>query len=122
MVAQRKALRLLWHDRCDIIRRQAVTDKATNLTDFKEVTIAQNQPCKLSFESSATADGTPVAAITQSVKLFLAPDLIIPAGCKISVRRTVAGKERTFEYANSGEPEIYSEHQEILLKAFEGWA
>lgn len=117
----RKALELLWRDRCTVIIHTKVTDPETKLTDFQEVTLLEDQPCKLSFETLTSNDGEPVAAVQQAVKLFLSPDVVIPAGCKIVVTRP-NDLTRQFVYTCSGEPGVFSDHQEINLTLFERWA
>lgn len=119
--AQRKALERLWKDRCSVFVRKKVTDPTTKLTDFVETPLLQDQPCKLSFETLTSSSGDPVAAITQTVKLFLSPDVEIPAGCKIVVTR-FNDLERKFTYSKSGEAGVFANHQEILLELFRGYA
>lgn len=119
--AQRKALERLWKDRCTVYHRVKVTDPKTKLTDFDEKPLLQDQPCKLSFETLNSTDGDHVAMVAQSVKLFISPDVEIPAGCKIVVTR-FNDLERTFTYSRSGEPGIFTNHQEIMLEPFKGYA
>ena len=119
--AQRKALERLWKDRCTVYHRVKVTDTKTKLTDFDEKPLLQDQPCKLSFETLNSTDGDHVATVAQSVKLFISPDVEIPAGCKIVVTR-FNDLERTFTYSRSGEPGIFTNHQEIMLEPFKGYA
>lgn len=119
--AQRKALERLWKDRCTVYHRVKVTDPKTKLTDFDEKQLLQDQPCKLSFETLNSTDGDHVATVAQSVKLFISPDVEIPAGCKIVVTR-FNDLERTFTYSRSGEPGIFTNHQEIMLEPFKGYA
>lgn len=119
--AQRKALERLWKDRCTVYHRVKVTDPKTKLTDFDEKSLLQDQPCKLSFETLNSTDGDHVATVAQSVKLFISPDVEIPAGCKIVVTR-FNDLERTFTYSRSGEPGIFTNHQEIMLEPFKGYA
>ena len=119
--AQRKALERLWKDRCSVFVKKKVTDPTTKLTDFVETPLLQDQPCKLSFETLTSSSGDPVAAITQTVKLFLSPDLEIPAGCKIVVTR-FNDLERKFTYSQSGEAGVFTNHQEIQLVPFKGYA
>ena len=116
--AQRKALERLWKDRCTVYHRVKVTDPKTKLTDFDEKPLLQDQPCKLSFETLTSSTGDPVATVSQSVKLFISPDVVIKAGSKIIVTQ----HGRTTEYSNSGVPAVYPTHQEIMLTLFEGWA
>ena len=119
--AQRKALERLWKDRCTVYHRVKVTDPKTKLTDFDEKPLLQDQPCKLSFETLNSTDGDHVATVAQSVKLFISPDVEIPAGCKI-VGTRFNDLERTFTYSRSGEPGIFTNHQEIMLEPFKGYA
>ena len=119
--AQRKALERLWKDRCTVYHRVKVTAPKTKLTDFDEKPLLQDQPCKLSFETLNSTDGDHVATVAQSVKLFISPDVEIPAGCKIVVTR-FNDLERTFTYSRSGEPGIFTNHQEIMLEPFKGYA
>ena len=119
--AHRKALERLWKDRCSIFIREEVTDPVTHLTDFEEKPLLQDRPCKLSFETLTSTNGDEVATAQQVVKLFLSPDVKVPAGCKIVVTRP-NDMERTFTYARSGEPGVFSNHQEIMLEPFRGWA
>lgn len=117
----RKALEWLWKDRCTIYLQKKVTDPQTKLTDFVESPLLENQPCKLSFETLSENKGDPVAIKTQSVKLFLSSDVEIPAGCKIVVRR-FNDLQREFVYSKSGEPGVFTDHQEIQLVPFKGYA
>ena len=119
--AQRKTLERLWKDRCTVYHRVKVTDPKTKLTDFDEKPLLQDQPCKLSFETLNSTDGDHVATVAQSVKLLISPDVEIPAGCKIVVTR-FNDLERTFTYSRSGEPGIFTNHQEIMLEPFKGYA
>ena len=119
--AQRKALEKLWKDRCTVIQRVEVTNPDTKLTDFEEKPLLQDQPCKLSFETLTSTEGDPVATTAQAVKLFMPPDVEIPAGCKVIVTRSNDLK-RVFTFSSSGVPGVFSNHQEIPLKLFRGWA
>lgn len=119
--AQRKALERLWLDRCDIYMQAEVTDPATCLTDFTEILLVREQPCKLSFSSLAPAAGDALPVVTQSVKLFLSPEVSVPAGCRIVVTRP-GRVPRSFTYAKSGEAGVFANHQEINLTLWEGYA
>jgi len=122
--AQRKALERLWKDRCFVFQKGQVTDPDTNLTDFQETPLFEDQPCKLSFEKLTSTDGDNAAERFQSVKLFLSPDMVIPAGCKIVVKRFNRQGElvREFTFAHSGEAGVFTNHQEIYLTIWKGWA
>lgn len=96
-----------------------VEDPITHVTTFKDVPLFIDQKCKLSYEkqTATTPTGGP-AVIAQTTKLFIAPELDIPAGSKIIV--TQHGK--TTDYARSGEPAVYTDHQEITLDLFKEYA
>jgi len=119
MVNQRKALELLWKDTCSIIIRQESQNPINKRIEFGEVPVYENQPCKLSFKTiTSTTDNNNAALVTQATKLFLAPEVNIPAGSKI----TVTHNGKTTDYEKSGEPANFSNHQEIPLELFKGWA
>lgn len=119
--AQRKALERLWRDRCNIYVQVETTDPATHLTDFEEMPLLLDQPCKLSFETLTSTNGDELPVVAQSVKLFLSPDFVVPAGCKIVVTRPNSF-ERTFTFAKSGEAGVFTNHQEINLTLWKGYA
>ena len=119
--AVRTALERLWKDRCSVFVKEKVTDPTTHLTDFEEMPLLQDQPCKLSFETLSSTDGDHVSKVAQSVKLFISPDVEIPAGCKIVVKR-FNNLEREFTYSKSGEAGVFTNHQEIMLEPFKGYA
>ena len=80
----RKALERMWKDRCSVFVQAEITDLDTNLTDFQETPLFEDQPCKLSFENQTTTD--------------------------------------EFVYSQSGEAAPFTNHQEITLTLWEGWA
>lgn len=119
MVSQLKALQLLWKDTCSIYIREKTTNEVTKRTEFTEKPLYENQPCKLSFETlTSTNEVNNAPSIGQGVKLFISNGLSIPAGSKIVVTRNGS----TFTYKQSGEPGVFTHHQEISLELFEGWA
>lgn len=80
----------------------------------------ENIPCRVSYYNNSSSilsskEGTFNNIITQKVKIFLSNDIDIKAGSIIEV--TQNGK--TTKYKNSGEPVIYSNHQEIMLDIFD---
>lgn len=119
--AVQKALAALWTDRVTVYQNQKVTDPVTHITDFREVAILEDQPCKLSFETLAAAEGDPAAAVSQAVKLFLSPDVTVPAGCRVVVTRPNE-RERVLTYTSSGLAGMFHNHQEISLVPESRWA
>lgn len=121
MVEQRKALGRLWTDRCTVTVYDSVTDNITKRMSQVERVLVEDLPCRISYgvasSISSAGDGF-ASALTQEIKLILSQDVEIPPGSKINVSR---GGVST-DYGRSGEPARYSNHQEITLELWKGWA
>lgn len=112
-------LEWLWKGSCTLFIRKERRNPINKRIEFDEVAIYENQPCKLSFKTiTSTNENNHAAEVTQVQKLFISNEVNIPAGSKVVV--TQNGKTR--EYEKSGEPAIYSNHQEVILVLFKGWA
>lgn len=118
MVTARQAIEYLYRGSCDIIVKEYETDTTTHISSSKEKRIVTAQPCRISYKSIPVTTGDNVALITQSVKLFLAPEIKVPEGSKVVV--TQCGE--TTAYKNSGKPALYPTHQEIELSLFDKWS
>ena len=117
--AARQAQEAMYEGRCTIAEYRAVRDEKTKLSEDKEVIVRENEPCRLSFETmKAAGSAGPAAAVTQTVKLFLSPEIAVKPGSRIMVSQN----DRITDYKSSGVPAVYPTHQEILLERFEGWA
>ncbi len=118
--AARKAIESTYIGICTIIERRDVRDERTKITrKNEEVPVAENQPCKLSFEKlNAVVQTDTATKLTQGTKLFIAPEIKIKPGSKISVEQNGV----TTAYSASGEPAVYFSHSEYMLELFEGWA
>jgi hypothetical protein len=117
--AQRKAIESMYKGKCSISEYQSFKDPITKITSPQEVSVLTDQTCRLSFKtinSISNSDGA--AIVTQSVTLFIAPEISIKPGSKI----TVTQNGITADYESSGKPAMYSNHQEIPLELFKGWA
>lgn len=118
LVKARKAFESLYTGQCTVTEYQEFTRKNES-TGHHEVIILEGQPCRLSFSSERTTSPTETAAqLVQIIKVFLAPEIRIAAGSKLTITQNGV----TTEYKNSGEPAIYETHQEIILELFKGWA
>jgi hypothetical protein len=117
--AARKAIESTYYTGvCTIIEYQEVTDE-NKITRQEEVTVIENQPCKLSFEKlNAVVQTDTAAASSQGTKLFISPEVVVNAGSKIVVEQNGVKTE----YSASGEPAVYPSHKEIMLELFKGWA
>lgn len=115
----RKALESLYGGTCNIIEHQKIK-KANKSTGFQDVTVLENEPCRLSFKTITSTNPTDVgaSALKQTTTLFINPDVKIAPGSKIVVTQNNV----TNEYKQSGEPALYDTHQEIILELFKGWS
>lgn len=110
----RQAIELLYTGKCTIYEKRAVVDPKTKITRYEEVAVVEEEPCRLSHDSVKQAGDGVYADITQVIKLFLAPEISIKPGSKVVVTQNKV----TAEYSRSGEPAIYSNHQEVVLDLY----
>lgn len=118
-IAHRQVIEQAYTGLFSVTKQENVKDPETRLCKKQEVRVYENIPCKLAFEGNAPvtmSGGAP--QVTQSIKLFTAPELVIIPGSKITVTQDGV----TTEYRGSGKPAAYPTHQEITLELFERWA
>lgn len=109
-------LSILWKGKATIYEYQAVTDPETYQTTHELVAIVTDEPCRLSHRQESTVDvssGAPY--ITQTIVLFIRPDLVIKEGSVIEVTQNGV----TNKYRRASKPPIYTNHQEVTLNLFE---
>ena len=117
--AARKAMEDTYGGVLTVTEHRKVRNEQTKLTSVEDVVVLLNQPCKLSFESVAPVQQSETAAaVSQTVKLFLAPDVMISPGSKLTVTQNGV----TGDYTRSGVAAVYPTHQEIMLELFERWS
>lgn len=120
MNLHRKVIEAMYEDTLTVKEHVKEKNEKTKLMDSKEVVVLEAQPCKLSYENvSAASETNTAASIAQVIKIFLAPEIKIKPGSKLTVA-TKAGMVQ--DYKQSGIPAIYPTHQEIVLEVFERWA
>ncbi len=113
LVSVRNLIEKNYRGKCTIIEKQKIT-KADNSIGFNDVTVYENEPCRVSFENITSSNETDsVNSISQTIKLFISPDLTIKPGSKVVVNQD----NLQFVYQSTGIPAVYSTHQEILLKS-----
>lgn len=113
------ALRRLWDGLCDVYTFETARNKANGRDEPTAVQKLHGEPCRLSFSSiSSTSEEDSAPRIQQALKLFISKEVTIPAGSKIVVTQ----EGQTNAYAQSGEPAVYSTHQEIMLVPFKEYA
>lgn len=106
----------LWLGRCTIYEYQDVTHPNTYQTTQELVPILTNEPCRLSYNrEQATNIQSGAAVVSQSITLFIRPDLTIKPGSVIEITQNGV----TERYKGSGQPAVYSNHQEIILELYE---
>lgn len=106
----------LWIGKCTIYEYQNVTHPNTYQTTQKLVPVLTDEPCRLSYNhEQATNIQSGAAVVSQSITLFIRPDLIIDPGSVIEITQ----HDRTEKYKRSGKPAVYTNHQEIILQLYE---
>lgn len=119
VVKARKTIESMYDGTCTIIERQKV--KLPNKsTGFKDIVVLEDIPCRLSFKTITNTNQaeTGVSTVVQVTKVFIAPEIQVKPGSKL----TITQNDVTTEYKSSGQPAIYTTHQEIELELFERWA
>lgn len=111
--AKRNAIRSLWCDRLTVIEKQPVTDKNTHLTEFDDVIVLEDEPCRIiSQESDSTTEGEPAKRV-KSIDVILDEEIEIKPGSLIRVTNV---KGRVYEGKRSGEPVNKSDSQTITIE------
>lgn len=109
-------LTILWTGKCTIYEFQNVVHPNTYQTTQKEVAVLVDEPCRLSYnheQSTNIANGA--AVVSQSITLFIRPDLKINPGSVIEITQNGV----TERFRRSGKPAVYSNHQQIVLQLYE---
>lgn len=115
--AHRKAVEMLYEGHCTVTEYESYV-KPNKATAHREVIALEDQPCRLSFSSFPAAEkGENAANKQQSIKLFLAPEVRVKPGSRITVTQNGV----TQDYCRSGESAVYATHQEINLELWKGW-
>lgn len=119
MVAKaRKAIESMYDGECTITEHQKVK-KENKSTGFKDVIVHKNIPCRMSFKTINNTNPTDTASVVvQVTKVFLAPEIQVKPGSKLTITQDGVTKD----FKSSGEPAMYSTHQEVVLELFKGWA
>lgn len=107
------ALKVLWIGTCNVLEYQDVKNPENHQTTSELVPIIENEPCRLSYSSEPVTDlNSGVVEVSQKIKLFIRPDLIIKPGSSLEITQ----HGRTNRYKRAGEPLVYTNHQEIVVE------
>lgn len=106
----------LWTGKATVYEYQDITDPVTFQTTQREVAVLEDEPCRLSYNrEQATNIQSGAAVVSQSITLFVRPDLVIKPGSVIEITQHGV----TEKYKGSGQPAVYCNHQEIILELYE---
>jgi hypothetical protein len=109
-------LKSLWIGKCTIYEYRDTVDPITHQSTQGLVPIIVDEPCKLSYNREhATNISSGAAVISQSITLFIRPDLEIKPGSVMDI--TQHGK--TTRYKGSSKTAVYTNHQEVVLELYE---
>ena len=118
-IMHRKAIEETYDGVCTIYEQQPFENPETLDTVFEEVQVQGDIPCHLSYSSApAVTDNGTGAALTQTILLFMAPEMKIRPGSRIEVTQQGV----TENYSRSGQPAVYFSHQEMELTLFKEYA
>lgn len=107
----------LWIGKCTIYEYRDEIHPNTFQTTQTLVPVIENEPCRLSYNrEQATNIANGAAVVSQSITLFIRPDLVIKPGSVVEITQHGI----TERYKGSGQPAVYSNHQEIILELSEG--
>lgn len=110
---KRKAIRSLWCDRLTVIEKEPITDDRTHLTEFEDITVLENEPCRIiSQTTDSTTEGEP-AKRTKTINVILDEEVEIKPGSLVRVKNI---KGRVYEGKRSGEPVNKSDSQTITVE------
>ena len=113
------AVQRLWKGRATITVRDGVLNPVNGRTEPVERVLVEGVACRISHTTvTATEPSEEAAKTVQAVTLYIDPSVDIPEGSKI----TVTQNKVTRDYERSGTPAVYTVHQEVPLKLWEGWA
>ena len=81
----RRAIESQYTGTCTVTEHQKIK-KGNGSTGFTDSVVLENEPCRLSFATSKSANSDEVAvSVTQSVKVFLSPDIVVKPGSKMTI-------------------------------------
>lgn len=119
LVGTANPLARLWTGRATIYEYQDAVDPITHQTTQEEVVVLSDEPCRMSYNyEQSTNMQSGAAVVSQSIRLFIRPDLVINPGSVIEITQHGV----TQKYKGSGSPAVYCNHQEITLELYDNEA
>ncbi|MGG1554996.1 hypothetical protein [Paenibacillus ferrarius] len=112
VAAERAAIESTYEGLCTVTVFDSSKDPTTKVTAQTRTTLFADRPCGLSQGSLPASSKTDTDnTVSFDAKLFIDPDVTIPAGCEIRVVQN--GMDALFRQV--GMPFRYATHQEIKL-------
>ena len=119
LVGTANPLARLWTGRATIYEYKDTVDPITHQTTQDEVVVLSDEPCRMSYNyEQSTNMQSGAAVVSQSIRLFIRPDLVINPGSVIEITQHGV----TQKYKGSGSPAVYCNHQEITLELYDNEA
>ena len=113
LVRARKSVESLYDSTALIYTFASVRDEETGQMITDTSTVCEQQPCRVSLKTDNSAiDMELYKDKKQIIKLFLAPEIVVPVGSTAEITKDNVTKK----YKNSGEPFVYDTHQEIIFE------
>ena len=110
MSKAKKAIESLYTGTCTIVTKEPCL--YGSITKFKDVTLYEDEPCRLSYDNDEIAADGDVPTTKSLIKLFIGTDVTTPAGSTITITQNGV----TESYEQAGYPKRYATHKEISLK------
>lgn len=105
-------LSTMWNGTCTVYCYIHTRDEVTKEVKLSRIMTLLDEPCRLSYGSAKPAViSDSVTTIEQEPTLFLSPEAEIPVGSDITVKQN----GRVMNFKSSGEPRVYTTHQEIAV-------
>lgn len=109
----RKQWESLYEGTCDIYTYQQSYNADRHCLSSEKVLAVEGVPCRCALPGSGYGyESKTVSKLEQDIRLYLAPEVDIPAGSEITV--TQANWKAVFK--SSGTPRKYVTHQEVALR------
>lgn len=109
-----KSLSLLFEDRVTAICLETYEDEKTKVTRRKKVTLVEDEPCRLSFNTSSHSDDfIGHSEAERKDILTTGPHVDIPKGSDVIVTRCDGS---VYHYKFSDIPSIYLSHRRYVLE------
>lgn len=117
MVTAKEAIESLYNSVCVIYCLTHTFDSDTKRQIIVKTVRYENVRCRLSYKTLSAAGNGYASETVQPIKLFISPDLDVPAGCYAEVTGlTDAAFTETVKYKYSGVSARYPSHQELVLE------